>query len=203
MKRLSFLLTMIFVFSLVNFAQAQELTYAEWQQKLAEFQKKEADAKAQMPALEEAIAKLKEELAPLKSELADCQDALSQLKAKLEELKSRPKNAVHTVVKGECLWNIAGYDKYYGDPLKWPAIYRWNRDKIKDPNLIYPNWQLTIPLDKVDNYTVMTGDWLVKIAGYWEVYGDWRQWTKIYEANKDQIKDKNLIYPGQVFKVPR
>ncbi len=33
-------------------------------------------------------------------------------------------------------------------------------------------------------------------------YGDGMNYTLIYEANKDQIKDPNLIYPGQVFNLP-
>lgn len=53
--------------------------------------------------------------------------------------------STHTVVKGECLWYIAGYEHVYGDPTKWPLIYRANRDKIKDPDLIYPGQVLKIP----------------------------------------------------------
>jgi nucleoid-associated protein YgaU len=34
------------------------------------------------------------------------------------------------------------------------------------------------------------------------VYGKGTQFTVIYEANKDQIRDPDLIYPGQLFAVP-
>jgi len=51
--------------------------------------------------------------------------------------------STYTVKKGDSLWRIAG--KVYGNPLKWPLIYRANKDKIKNPNLIYPNQVLTIP----------------------------------------------------------
>jgi nucleoid-associated protein YgaU len=55
------------------------------------------------------------------------------------------------------------------------------------------------------SYTVKKGDWLAKLAEYPEVYGkgNYAWWPKIYKANKDKIKDPNLIYPGQVFVVPR
>lgn len=33
-------------------------------------------------------------------------------------------------------------------------------------------------------------------------YGEGFRYFEIYEANKDQIRDPNLIYPGQVFVVP-
>ncbi|UCH79492.1 MAG: LysM peptidoglycan-binding domain-containing protein [Candidatus Coatesbacteria bacterium] len=51
----------------------------------------------------------------------------------------------HVVVEGECLWMIAGME--YGHPYyyKWPLIYNANRDLIKDPDLIYPGWNLKIP----------------------------------------------------------
>ena len=50
------------------------------------------------------------------------------------------------------------------------------------------------------SYTVVKGDSLSKIAK--RFYGDAQQWGKIYEANKDQIKNPDLIYPGQTFKIP-
>jgi nucleoid-associated protein YgaU len=34
------------------------------------------------------------------------------------------------------------------------------------------------------------------------VYGSANAWRKIYEANKDKIKNPDLIYPGQVFTIP-
>jgi nucleoid-associated protein YgaU len=49
-------------------------------------------------------------------------------------------------------------------------------------------------------YTVVAGDSLSKIAK--REYGDASQWTKIYEANRDQIKNPDLIYPGQTFRIP-
>lgn len=51
----------------------------------------------------------------------------------------------HTVVKGECLWWIAEYKQIYNDPFMWPLIYKANRDKIKNPDLIYPNQVFEIP----------------------------------------------------------
>ena len=33
-------------------------------------------------------------------------------------------------------------------------------------------------------------------------YGDASKWHRIYEANKDTIKNPDLIYPGQNFKIP-
>ncbi|MDD3311019.1 LysM peptidoglycan-binding domain-containing protein [Pseudodesulfovibrio sp.] len=51
----------------------------------------------------------------------------------------------HTVTKGECLWWIAEYKHIYNDPFMWPLIYKANRDKIKNPDLIYPGQQFEVP----------------------------------------------------------
>ena len=49
-------------------------------------------------------------------------------------------------------------------------------------------------------YTVVAGDSLSKIAK--KLYGDANKWKKIFEANKDIIKNPDLIHPGQVLKLP-
>jgi hypothetical protein len=49
----------------------------------------------------------------------------------------------HTVVKGDCLWDIAGF--YYNDPFLWPVIYEANKDSIADPHWIYPGEVFVIP----------------------------------------------------------
>ncbi len=49
-------------------------------------------------------------------------------------------------------------------------------------------------------YTVQAGDSLSKIAK--REYGDASQWKRIHEANKDLIKNPDLIHPGQTLKLP-
>ena len=49
-------------------------------------------------------------------------------------------------------------------------------------------------------YTVAAGDSLSKIAK--REYGDGNAWNRIYEANRDIIKNPDLIYPGQTLKIP-
>ena len=56
---------------------------------------------------------------------------------------SAPKAAVYTVKTGDCLWNIA--KALYGNGAKYTKIYEANKDKISNPNLIYPGQVLTIP----------------------------------------------------------
>jgi nucleoid-associated protein YgaU len=58
----------------------------------------------------------------------------------------------------------------------------------------------TAPSPAGRSYTVQKGDSLSKIAK--REYGDAQQWRKIYEANRDLIANPDLIYPGQVFRIP-
>jgi nucleoid-associated protein YgaU len=49
-------------------------------------------------------------------------------------------------------------------------------------------------------YTVAPGDSLSKIAQH--QYGNANLWSKIYEANKDTVKNPDLIHPGQQLIIP-
>ncbi|MEW6507018.1 MAG: LysM peptidoglycan-binding domain-containing protein [Bacteroidota bacterium] len=52
------------------------------------------------------------------------------------------------------------------------------------------------------NYTVVRGDHLWGIAKKKEHYDNPFAWPMIYRANRDQIKNPDLIYPKQIFKIP-
>lgn len=49
----------------------------------------------------------------------------------------------YKVKKGDCLWNIS--KKMLGSGSRWKEIYNLNKNKIKNPNLIYPGQVLTLP----------------------------------------------------------
>ncbi len=49
-------------------------------------------------------------------------------------------------------------------------------------------------------YTIERGDSLWKIAS--KHYGDGNKWTALFEANREVIKDADLIYPGQQIRIP-
>lgn len=52
-------------------------------------------------------------------------------------------------------------------------------------------------------HTVEKGECLWWIAEYKQIYNDPFMWPLIYKANQDKINDPDLIYPGQVFYIPR
>ena len=53
---------------------------------------------------------------------------------------------------------------------------------------------------KVEFYEIQKGDTLSAIAK--QFYGDANAYPRIFEANREVIKDADLIYPGQKIRVP-
>jgi nucleoid-associated protein YgaU len=56
------------------------------------------------------------------------------------------------------------------------------------------------PAAAARTYVVVSGDSLSRIAK--REYGDANEWRRIYEANRNIIKNPDLIYPGQVLRIP-
>ncbi len=56
------------------------------------------------------------------------------------------------------------------------------------------------PEPETKYYTVVKGDTLSKIAK--EFYGNPMKYTVIFEANKPMLTNPDLIYPGQVLRIP-
>ena len=71
--------------------------------------------------------------------------------------------------------------------------------KVMSPREIYEQEYANLPT----SHTVTKGECLWWIAEYKQVYNDPFMWPLIFKANRDQIKNPDLIFPGQVFSVPR
>ena len=67
------------------------------------------------------------------------------LQRDLDAWIEEPPEINYTVVRGDNLWNIAKKPQHYGNGFAWPMIYKANRDKIKNPDLIYPKQIFKIP----------------------------------------------------------
>lgn len=159
--------------------------------------------RAEIDQLEATLNEYKQSKIALLSEM---QDKLATVEGKIAQLRaSLPKADYdeYAVVKGDYLWKISGKADIYDDPYQWMRIYTYNRDQIKDPDLIYPDQIFKIQRSSADNeYLVVKGDWLAKIAGKPEIYNDPKKWTEILEANSEVIQDQNMIYPYQVLILP-
>ncbi len=56
---------------------------------------------------------------------------------------------------------------------------------------------------EVKSYRVKRGDSLITIAAKSSVYGNASLWKKLFNANRDKIKNPNVIHPGLLLKVPK
>lgn len=78
----------------------------------------------------------------------------------------------------------------------------WQLYESLDPEMRSGDLVLDIALPEgvteQKTYVVKSGDNLSKIAKLFPGLS----WNDIFEANKDQIKDPNLIHPGQTLKIP-
>lgn len=112
-----------------------------------------------------------------------------------------PRNIMYTVKRGDHLWGISAMPDHFNDGAKWMRIYSVNREKINDPDLIYPQQQFLIPLElEQGQYLVKHGDYLAKISE--QIYGDPFQWRKLYEANKELIPSPDMLYNNTILQVP-
>lgn len=58
--------------------------------------------------------------------------------------KAAPATISYNVVRGDHLWGISSKPTIYGNPYQWPLIFKANRDKIKDADLIEPGQVFSI-----------------------------------------------------------
>jgi LysM repeat protein len=91
--------------------------------------------------------------------------------------------------------------------IKGTAEYGIDRDHLWDLIKKQAGWENEIAADikveKSDVYgywVVKSGDSLSKIAK--DVYDDGSKYMQIFNANKDQLKDPNMIKPGQKLVLP-
>ena len=122
------------------------------QKELALLQAKEAELRKRYGELSQEVQRLRKEIAEIEAlqrrleELkAQAENRMSQCEEMLKRWQSLPKS--YTVKRGDTLWGISSKSYIYGDPWQWPLIYKANRDKIKNPHLIYPKEVLKIPRD--------------------------------------------------------
>ena len=163
---------------------------------------------ARRKEIDEAQAKLDEKKKSKIALLSEMQDKIATIDGKITRLRNKlPKSMYdnYTVMRGDYLWRISGKQDIYGDPYQWMRIYSYNRDQIKDADLIYPDQVFKIQRGVgPDEYLVAKGDYLAKITQAAAKSGGPGAWRALYEANKDIIgDDPSMIYPYTVLRLPK
>jgi nucleoid-associated protein YgaU len=147
------------------------------------------------------IEALRGQISPTEKEILKLESEIRTLTSQINQYQALPRE--YEVVANDCLSIISNRDDIYADAYKWPRIYRANLDKIEDPVWIYPGMKLAIPRELPTEHRVAPYETLETIAGYWEIYGDPAQWSRLYDANRDRVKDPYDIPPGTVIVIPR
>ena len=91
--------------------------------------------------------------------------------------------------------------------IKGTTTYQAEANQLWDAIKTHPNWANEVVVDIQAErkdvhgmHTVVSGDTLSKLAKHY--LGDAAAYMKIFEANKDVLKDPNMIKVGQELKIP-
>lgn len=92
-------------------------------------------------------------------------------------------------------------------PVK-PGMYTLRIDQVDGGGKVLARMEFPFSRTQTDTRALKPGSFVVVQPGnsLWRLarrtYGEGVLYSTIYQANTDQIKDPNLIYPGQVFTLP-
>lgn len=198
----------------------EEMDEDMWQAQMDEYTAKKTDLTSQLATLTTEIEQLK---FGLTTRTDAAENAVNSVwaavgsKSQYEEYKSKFADAEKKAAACKGPDDAAAFEKdvwpYLTDaginnrmkclPEFWDR-YNAMKKKIADCKALAP---------KTEGYTVVKGDCLSKIAGMTKIYGNTRLWPAIWDANKNgvvsappkvakTIPNPNLIYPGQVLKIP-
>jgi hypothetical protein len=200
-KYLVYFLSLIFLLSISSFAQEEEMTEEEWEAEMTRLNGKKQSLMSEIEALKADI----DNLTATKTGLQDPEQCIDELYALVGATRQDVDNFRNAVNE------LDGKIKRKEGP---------KADRQADLDALKMNKISALPefFDKVHNrmqqaldewvdvtvisYKVVKGDCLWYIARRQEHYGNGFAWPVIYKANRDQIKNPDLIYPDQVFSIP-
>ena len=125
--------------------------------------------------------------------------------------KAPPGSTIQLYLNNDLLGRaVAGPDgRWWITPERMvePNVYTLRADQIDDEGKVVA--RVAIPFARSEPLAGLGEDTVVVVqpgTSLWWIarntYGSGPAYTVIYEANRDQIKDPDLIYPGQVFALP-
>jgi len=217
--------SVILVAALVLFvgstAAAQEMTKDEWQKQMTEFTAKRNQLKSNLTAIQAEVDKLKKEDAALAAAVKKCNDDLMALvgadaaaerafAAKLDEIDAKINELSR--LSNQDLWARKGeiddvqkmLDEVKKNKLSALSKYY---ERIKEQQNRLDALKKTLETAQLAmTYTVGTWakdrDCLWNIAKKPKIYDNAFLWPKIWQGNKDKIKNPDVIKKGQVLSIP-
>lgn len=195
-------LTAFVLLSTNVFAQRQEMTEEEWQAEINRLTESKVALTTELNNLKADVAQLKKTRDGLQA-YDDCINELYAMvgatKADVDNFKQQL-NALTSKIDGK---ESPKADRQAElDAMKKNKISALPEFFDKVHNQLQRKLDAWEEAPKEIMYTVVRGDHLWGIAKKKEHYANPFAWPIIYKANRDQIKNPDLIYPKQIFKVP-
>ncbi|MGA3286856.1 MAG: LysM peptidoglycan-binding domain-containing protein [Bacteroidota bacterium] len=219
--RLSLIVILVGAVTCLSFTQ-EKMSKEDWQEAITKLTAKSTELKSKLDGLQKEVTDLQAQEATKVQALKQCSDELAAMQgqqeapfvakldvidARLNEL-SRLSNQDLWVRRAELdsvqKWiNIAGQD-----PL---SVIQKYQDRLKDQQSRLDGLKKTLEQiiasgEIMPTYTVGTWarnrDCLWNIAKKPKIYDNPFLWPKIWQGNRDQIKNPDVIHPGQKLKIP-
>jgi len=191
----------LFLLSITVIAQDKEMTKEEWEAEMTRLKDKKESLTKEISALQNEVNNLKT------TQVQSYEDCMTELYTMVGATKADVDNYRKAV--GELEGKIKRKEGPKVDRQKDLDALKMNKisalpeffDKVHNQGQrALDSWVEEV---KETNYTVVRGDHLWGIAKKAEHYGNGFAWPMIYKANRDKIKNPDLIYPQQVFSIPK
>lgn len=196
------------------------LTEEEAEIRLANFRTRVAALQSELASVTTDVNGMNQKLAQLRSELADCnksiydligateqqvnnfRERLGAIEARIREMQRMSDEQLSKRISEiDNLWNDLNQLRKEKIAVL-PEFYDRVVQAGRDINKLYERARNF----RGNTYTVGTWqkdrDCLWNIASKEDIYSDPFMWPKIWQANTDQIRNPDLIHPGQVLRIP-
>lgn len=193
------IISLVLLLTVVNFAQ-EKMTEDQWNAEMSSLKTKQTALTTEVAALkadidnlkatnlqdpEQCIDELYQMVGATRNDVNNYRKAVTELDGKINR-KEGPKADRQTDLNALKTNKISALPEFF---KKVQTSMQNNLD----------GW---VEAPKEISYAVVKGDCLWNIAKKKEHYGNGFAWPVIYAANRDQIKNPDLIYPAQNFKIP-
>jgi TolA-binding protein len=219
MKNLVIFLTVVLAFAAFSGVASAQMSRDEWQAEMNRYTGLRDEMSAKVKSLQDQIATLRDQSSKLDADLQKCLDELYALVgSNAQEAAAYRAEIEAAEKKANELMRLSDADLVSRsgevDDLEATVKKLWENKLSIIPEFYDRLKALDEKINSLKNtiagsgkvYTVGTWardrDCLWNIAKKRDIYNNAWHWPKIWQGNRDQIKDPDLIYPGQKLKIP-
>jgi nucleoid-associated protein YgaU len=219
--RLSLIAILVGAFTCMSFTQ-DEMTKEEWQKQISELTAKTTILKGKLDSLQKEVEGLQKQDAEKALALKQCSDELATMQGQQEAPFVAKLDAIDARLNE--LSKLSNLD-LWTRRAELDSVQNWINVAGKDPLSVIQKYQVRLKdqqsrldglkktLEQIiasgeimPTYTVGTWarnrDCLWNIAKKPKIYDNPFLWPKIWQGNRDQIKNPDVIHPGQKLKIP-